>query len=124
MTDIIYKMGTMTGKLRKREGNWYIERLEEGDWWTYYQLLPDDADYCLSADEGREVAFCMVDFGGIYWAKLIEEEQVEQVDLISDQEIDLASRKLLDNSLNTTWAEMLAFRKGARWYRDQLKSRK
>jgi hypothetical protein len=122
MANIITKQD-MTGKLRKRHGNWYIERLEEGDWWTYYQLLPDDADYCLSADEGREVAFCMVDFGGIYWAKLTEEE-VEQVDFISDKEIDLASRKLLDNSLNTTWAEMLAFRKGARWYRDQLKSRK
>jgi hypothetical protein len=122
MANIITKQD-MTGKLRKREGNWCIERLEEGNRWFYYELLPDDAVYCLSADEGREATFCMLDFGGRPWAKLLDQE-LEQVDEISDAEIDAASKKLLDNNLYTEWSEILAFKKGARWYREQLKSRK
>lgn len=34
----------MKGKLIKKENTWYVMRIEEGDWETYYPLHPTDVD--------------------------------------------------------------------------------
>jgi hypothetical protein len=34
----------MRGELVKRDDKWYIKRIEEGDWETYYELHPDDVE--------------------------------------------------------------------------------
>jgi len=34
----------MRGELVKKDDNWYIKRIEEGDWETYYPLHPDDIE--------------------------------------------------------------------------------
>lgn len=53
----------MKGTLKKTlSGVWYVVRIEEGDWETYYQIHDDDIPYCQDYD-GKKVEFKLVRVG-------------------------------------------------------------
>jgi hypothetical protein len=53
----------MKGKLTKIENNWYVSRIEEGDWETSYPLHPKDIhNYLFYFEEGKEIEFEVVKF--------------------------------------------------------------
>lgn len=47
----------MKGKLKKRNEQWYVTRIEEGDWETYYLIDPEQKNQLSDDDEGDEVNF-------------------------------------------------------------------
>jgi hypothetical protein len=57
----------MKGKLIKRPDDWYVMRIEEGDWETFYPINPYTPDSEL--EEGKEVEFEIEEF----WETISEE---------------------------------------------------
>ncbi len=140
----------MKGKLVKQKDNWYVMRIEEGDWKTYYPLHPKNVEEIendskvFDSIEARIAAYPDVEFeivdiwetkgigtNVIRHAKLINVDKLGN-DEISDEEIDNAvvieyenvgDEKLFPNHTDKDiW--MNGFYDGARWYREQLKQRK
>jgi hypothetical protein len=59
----------MKGKLIKQDDRWYITRLEENEWETFYPLSFDDVDKINTSEEVfQEVEFELED----YWETGLE----------------------------------------------------
>ena len=130
----------MKGKLIKQKDNWYVVRVEEGDWETFYPLHIDDINEInaweqifdnvgarIAADQ--EVEFEIEDYwetgleGPAKVARLNASSNVQSL----DDKINAAAKQMFYDNSDSGWHVQFArdcFKEGAKWMKNYLDNEK
>jgi hypothetical protein len=130
----------MKGKLIKQKDNWYVVRVEEGDWETFYPLHIDDVNEInaweqifdnvearIAADQ--EVEFEIEDYwetgleGPTKVARLNTPSNVQSL----DDKINAAAKQMFYDNSDSGWHVQFArdcFKEGAKWMKNYLNNEK
>ena len=128
----------MKGKLIKQKDNWYVVRVEEGDWETFYSLCIDDVNEINAWEQifdnveariaaNQEVEFEIVSewengevgVNGLTYAKLIsqgvtcEYSGLPSVESYNDV---ISNTKLLDEEINAAAKQMFYNNSDSGWH--------